>query len=357
MKWSTRRHRRNLVDSASDRLEPMLKALEQRLEARIIDVRKLIDANTVDAVATTDANLRRVLEVLLQMNDERAAVDDEMIQIARSLSWVGSFADRAHSIQQTVEQLRDFAAAQRDDRANRSRRLRHVRTTAEYEATFADHRPLVSVRIATFDRADVLFERTLPSVLNQTYRNIELVIVGDGCTDDTAARIAELNDNRIRFRNFSRRSRYPQDRYLRWMVAGSPAMNEAVRMARGRWIAPLDDDDEFELDHVERLLKEALASRAEMVYGAVRSLNLISGEAKRIWSAPPELGGFAFTGALVATPIAEIFEYDEDSWVYREPGDWNLCRRMLDAGVRWSAIDDTVGTLHMVPPNLKQDSG
>ncbi|MCP2502095.1 MAG: hypothetical protein NCA08_11110 [Deltaproteobacteria bacterium] len=48
---------------------------------------------------------------------------------------------------------------------------------------FADREPLVSVRIATYNRARILVERTIPSVLSQTYRNFEIMIVGDHCTE------------------------------------------------------------------------------------------------------------------------------------------------------------------------------
>src|SRR5262249_1151961 len=44
--------------------------------------------------------------------------------------------------------------------------------------------PLVSVCVATYNRAGLLTERCLPSVLGQTYRRFELIVVGDGCTDE-----------------------------------------------------------------------------------------------------------------------------------------------------------------------------
>src|SRR3990167_4988978 len=45
--------------------------------------------------------------------------------------------------------------------------------------------PLVSVLIPTHNRADLLFTRALPSVLAQTYRNLEIIIAAHGCTDGT----------------------------------------------------------------------------------------------------------------------------------------------------------------------------
>jgi len=88
--------------------------------------------------------------------------------------------------------------------------------------------PLISVTIPTFNRGELLAARTLPSVLAQTHAPIEVVVVGDHCTDSTPSRIAEIGDPRIRFVNRPERGRYPEDPVSRWMVAGTPAVNQAL---------------------------------------------------------------------------------------------------------------------------------
>ncbi len=45
--------------------------------------------------------------------------------------------------------------------------------------------PLVSVYTPTYNRAKILMERAVPAVLGQSYKNIEYVIIGDCCTDET----------------------------------------------------------------------------------------------------------------------------------------------------------------------------
>ncbi|MDO8665381.1 MAG: glycosyltransferase, partial [Gemmatimonadales bacterium] len=65
------------------------------------------------------------------------------------------------------------------------------------------------MRIATYNRGAVLCERTIPTVLAQTYPHFELLIVGDHCTDDTEERVKALKDPRIRFVNLPERGNYP----------------------------------------------------------------------------------------------------------------------------------------------------
>ncbi len=92
--------------------------------------------------------------------------------------------------------------------------------------------PLVSVVIPTHNRAR-LVERAVKSVLGQTYRNLELIVVDDASTDDTEEAIRGFGDARIR--------------YVRHHAnIGAPAArNTGISIARGEYIGLLDDDDEW----------------------------------------------------------------------------------------------------------------
>src|SRR5439155_26568547 len=102
----------------------------------------------------------------------------------------------------------------------------------------------------------------------QTYRNFELVIVGDACTDDTAIRLRNLNDARIRWENLPTRGVYPDDPFHRWLVAGTAPANRTLDLARGQWIAWCDDDDVWTDDHLQVLLEHAQRTGAELAYAA-----------------------------------------------------------------------------------------
>jgi glycosyltransferase involved in cell wall biosynthesis len=96
---------------------------------------------------------------------------------------------------------------------------------------------LVSVIIATYNRGSLINE-AIDSVLNQTYKNFELIIVDDGSTDDTEMRVKEFNNPRIRY--------IFQENHGR-----SYARNTAIKMSTGEYLTFLDDDDLYLANKIE----------------------------------------------------------------------------------------------------------
>jgi hypothetical protein len=261
--------------------------------------------------------------------------------------------DRLVALEADLSVVRQIVGHQFDGVHELRQQLVAVRRTDAYARAFADEDPLVTVRIATYDRGDELFERALPSVLAQTHRNLEVILVGDGSGPETERRAAAIRDSRFRFVNQPHRGVYPVDAKQRWMVAGAPAMNRGAELAEGTWIAPLDDDDEFTPDHVEELVQHARTGRFEMCHGQLRA-HLRGVEPWALGAQPPEKGLFGFQAAIYLRLIG-FFEYDPSSWVLDEPADWNLCRRMIEAGVRIGHLPRVVTELY--PTGARTDEG
>lgn len=264
----------------------------ERLGARLGAIEELLRSAGADAVAR-DERLQRILRVLF--NDERA--------------------------------LRD--------------RLWQERSTAAYERAYTDPEPLVSVVIPTYDNFRLLGERSLPSILAQTYQNFEVVIVGDAAPDEAAQTVASFGDDRLRFHNLNRRGPYPTDPTAFWHVAGIPAYNEAVRRARGHWIAPLGDDDAFRPHHIEALLDLARRERREATYGRFLAHFRDDRPSEEVGVFPPEYGQFGVQVLLYHARL-RFFEMELADELFSLPGDWSLAERMLRCGVRFGMADDIV---------------
>ncbi len=259
--------------------------------------------------------------------------------------------ERALSQQQQLEELRAALAELQDvqvmhfrlsrvdhDEIGRLRQqLTALRKTDAYAATFENRRPLISVPIATYNAAELLVDRAIASVRAQTYDRWEIVVVGDGCTDETADRLEGLDDPRIRFVNLPCRTVYPDDPYERWQVSGAAPWNRAVELSRGEWIAPLDDDDEFLPHHMETLLDLALGQRAELAYGKLERAD----GGPDYFSFPPVFNQIGMQ-AMIYLRALDFFECDSRSWAVDEPTGWNTVRRMRDSGVLMAATEQTV---------------
>jgi glycosyltransferase involved in cell wall biosynthesis len=230
-----------------------------------------------------------------------------------------------------------------EEPANR-RRLDVLRKSADYEAAFTDAEPLVSVVIPTFDRYQTLTERAIPSVLNQTYRNVEVVVVGDGSPAAVGEAVARIDDPRIRYQNLNRRGPYPSDGYQAWLVSGTMAFNAAVQQAQGSWIAALDDDDAFRPHHVERLLETAQQGRWEVVT-SLQELQFPDGRTETLGEFPPRLSKFNWQATLYHAGL-RFFELELADSLFDRPNDWSLCRRWLRAGVRMGFVEEITVDLY-----------
>jgi hypothetical protein len=114
--------------------------------------------------------------------------------------------------------------------------------------------PRTSILLPTRNRQDVI-GYSIRSVLWQTDGDFELLIVGDGCEDNTAEVVASFADPRIRWFDLPKAP-----------LSGYANRNIVLRQARGRYVAYAQDDDIMLPDHVERLTGTLEASGADLAY-------------------------------------------------------------------------------------------
>jgi glycosyltransferase involved in cell wall biosynthesis len=107
--------------------------------------------------------------------------------------------------------------------------------------------PQVTVYVPTRNRADLLRSAVL-SVMEQSFNDLEIIIVDDASTDDTPNVIAELAEQDPRIRSIR----------LQIRSGACAARNAAIEAARGRWCTGIDDDDLMLPNRIATLLDVAI---------------------------------------------------------------------------------------------------
>ena len=97
-----------------------------------------------------------------------------------------------------------------------------------------DKSPAVSIILPTYNRA-VLLKRALQSIFEQSFSSYELIIINDASTDGTRVFLDELAKKDVRARPVHHERNYYPDI--------SRTLNDGLKIARGKYIARLDDDD------------------------------------------------------------------------------------------------------------------
>jgi len=123
---------------------------------------------------------------------------------------------------------------------------------------YKNFHPLVSIILPTFNRVDYL-ERCINSVINQTYRNWELLIIDDGSNDSTFALVNKFlfSDERIRFAKHKN--------------VGLPiSLNRGINSSCGKFLTFLGSDDEYKTDHLQLRIDEMKKDEnIDCVFGGV----------------------------------------------------------------------------------------
>lgn len=204
--------------------------------------------------------------------------------------------------------------------------------------------PLVSVRIPTLNRCDLLIKRALSSAILQTYQNKEIIIVGDHCTDDTEEKLRQIRGP-LYWHNLPERNQYEKgllkDPEIRWFMGPVRATNKATELCGGDWIAHIDDDDTWTGDHIEVLLEFAKKRNYEMVYADYEEERY--GVKKVVKNCPSTW--------LIRKYVADIFKLDSNCWKKKwdRVSDIDVFTRMESAGVRIGYLNKVVAYVYPRP--------
>jgi glycosyltransferase involved in cell wall biosynthesis len=227
-------------------------------------------------------------------------------------------------------------------------RLKHQSTYNDIEEF-----PLISITIPTYDRGQLIVDRTLPSILSQSYQNFEILIIGDCTVGDTAKILNEINNPKVKFIDLPKRTKYPEDPKLRWFISGVGPSNYALDIAKGRWICYFDDDDIMSPTYLEDLLRFAQKGDYEFVAGLYSEerdgiINIVGHKSPDY----PEFGGHS---TWIYRSYLRFFKYNINSWrkAYNCPQDIDLLLRMYKAGVRMELLDKVVSYIKPRPGERK----
>lgn len=131
---------------------------------------------------------------------------------------------------------------------------------------------LVSIVIPCYNQAQYL-EESVQSAVDQTYSNVEIIIVNDGSSDNTQVVAERLQ------------KKHPElIRVIRQENQGlSEARNNGIRASLGEYILPLDADDILDLKMVSKCMDAMIHNNADIIHGGLQCF----GENNNVWMSRP----------------------------------------------------------------------
>lgn len=180
----------------------------------------------------------------------------------------------------------------------------------------------ISVIIPTYNR-EGLVGRAIKSVLSQTYKDVEVIVVDDASTDDTETEVKKIESDRLRYIKLNKNG------------GACRARNFGINEAKGDYIAFLDSDDIWNPDKLEKQMKYLLSKNAEVVacngwYIKANSRRLITNPKNEELVNLRELlnANYITTGALLAKKklLLSVGCFDEGLPRYQ---DWDLVIRIV----------------------------
>jgi len=141
--------------------------------------------------------------------------------------------------------------------------------------------PKISVIMSVYNSEKYLREAVL-SVLGQTYKDFEFIIINDGSTDNSLKTLKEFEDQDSRIKLISRENKGLVD-----------SLNEGIKMAQGEYIARMDADDISVPERLEKQLKWAAENDLAVCGTWAEEIDSIGNEVKDL-NYPPVVGRVRF---------------------------------------------------------------
>lgn len=209
----------------------------------------------------------------------------------------------------------------------------------------------ISVIIPTYNRGN-LINNSIISVLNQTYKNLEVIVVDDGSSDNTEKEIEKIKDERVRYIKLSTNT------------GGSNARNIGIKKATGKYISFQDSDDIFYPQKLEKQLNNIINKNSNLDFCKIKVIfntsyfhfvpslsqekSIIS---KNIFDELINRGNFISTQAiLVRKNFIEKYYFDTEMPRLQ---DYDLILRMIPK-VKISYTKDVLVDLHIQKDSIQK---
>jgi glycosyltransferase involved in cell wall biosynthesis len=172
---------------------------------------------------------------------------------------------------------------------------------------------MISVVIPAYNRENTI-RRAVKSVLDQTYSDLEVLVVDDGSTDGTAEVLKQISDSRFSYLKMDANR------------GACAARNMGVAVARGEWVAFQDSDDSWHADKLEKQMAAFQAHKADIVFCAMRLLRADGTDGPTVPLPSLPQGFYSYEGLLKESIASTQVIMGRRDCFLAEPFDENMPR-------------------------------